>query len=64
MADAIITDLGVDALPGGIFSFSPKTIAVIPKRHFVGNRILSNRHKIDERVLINRHKIEERTFVC
>lgn len=28
MAIAITTDLGVDALPGGVFTFSPKTEAI------------------------------------
>jgi hypothetical protein len=64
MSTAITTDLGVDALPGATFIFSPKTISIIKKRHFVGDRIFVNRHKINERVLIDRHKIGERTFVC
>ncbi len=40
MAEAIVIDLGVDALPGGTFTFSPKTEETVFPINLEKNRIL------------------------
>jgi len=63
MAIAITTDLGVDGLPGGIFSFLPKeTIGALIKLK-VGNRVFVDKYKVDDRVLVDKFKVGDRSFV-
>ena len=74
MPVAIVTDLGIDALPGGIFSFVAKGIA-LPKQVKVGTVTFVDYNKVDQVTLVDQdavgtvtlvdqYKIGEVEFVC